>query len=325
MTTGRKPSTRPASAISRLTPRTLAPHVTAMTYPAYKAIVDAAAVRPALWRLLIGFVTVFVFMALWIVGLIALVGFVRGEGFIQSVETSLSLETQSPVTTVTYLALVWGLGIGTFIAARFWQKRTLRSLTGQFSTTLHHFLMASLTTFTVISALSLIALPFSEAPTLNMDTTLWAVWLPLGLVAVAGQTLSEELLFRGYIQSQLAARFARPMIWMVVPAVLFGFAHYLPTLPTSAALGYVLIAGFFALLASDLTARTGSIGAAWGFHFSNNAMAILFVASEGSLTGLGLFRTPSPVSDQVELSPFILIDVAVLFGIYLLIRRIVCR
>lgn len=300
------------------------PQVVAMN-PAYMPIVDAATQRPAIWRLLVGIMTVLVFMILWIVGLIAIAGLVRDESFFRSVETTLSLDTQTPIKTATYLALVWGLGIGTVIAARFWQKRTLRSLTGNGAVTLHHFLLASLTTFAVIGTLSLISLPFSDAPVWNMDPTIWAVWLPLGILAVAGQTLSEELLFRGYIQSQLAARFAHPVIWMVAPAILFGFAHYLPALPTSSALGYVLIAALFGLIASDLTVRTGSLGAAWGFHFSNNAMAILFVASEGSLTGLGLLRTPSSLIDQIELSPLILIDVAVLLGVYLLIRRIVCR
>ncbi len=42
------------------------------------------------------------------------------------------------------------------------------------------------------------------------------------------QTGAEELVFRGYLQQQLAARFASPLIWMVLPALIFGAVHYDP-------------------------------------------------------------------------------------------------
>jgi uncharacterized protein len=45
-------------------------------------------------------------------------------------------------------------------------------------------------------------------------------------------------------------------------------------------------AATFGLIAADLTARTGSIGAAWGFHFANNTMAITILATDGTITGL---------------------------------------
>lgn len=296
-----------------------------MKYQAYDPIIQAAARRPALWRLFLGVVTVFVCMALWVFGLVSLAALTQGQSLFRTFEATVSLEMQSPESTALFVALVWGLGVGTIIAAWLWQGRGWRTLTGKGSTTLHHFLLASTTAFAVIGALSLVALPFSERPTLNMDPMVWALFLPLGLTVVAGQTLSEEILFRGYIQSQIAGRFAHPVLWIVVPSVLFGFAHYVPTLPTSAAFGYVLIAALFGLIAADLTARTGSIGAAWGFHFANNTLAIILVVSDGSLTGLGLFKTEEALVDQIALSPLILVDIAVLLGIYLLIRRLVAR
>ncbi|NNE89852.1 MAG: CPBP family intramembrane metalloprotease [Silicimonas sp.] len=264
-------------------------------------------------------------MGLWVFGLIGLVGFLKGQGFLHTLVITLDIEFQSPGSSVILLALFWGLGVGTIATAWLWHRRGLRSLTGKGSTTLHHFLLASTLAFAAIGGLSLITLPFSEPPSLNMDPLTWALFLPLGLTVVAGQTFSEEILFRGYLQSQLAGRFKNPLIWMAVPSVLFGFGHYVPSFPTSAALVYVMIAIFFGLIAADLTARTGSIGAAWGFHFANNTMAILFVVSEGSLTGLGLFKTDDTLSDQIALSPLILIDIAILFGVYLLIRRFTAR
>lgn len=296
-----------------------------MNYRAYDPIVQAAAKRPALWRLFLGVITVFVCTALWLFGLIFMSASLQGQSLFRTFETTVSLETQSPESSLLFVAIVWGLGVGTVIAAWIWQGRRWRTLTGHGSTTLAHFFTASVVAFSVIGALSVITLPFSERPTLNMDPTLWALFLPLGLTVVAGQTLSEEILFRGYIQSQLAGRFAHPILWMGVPSALFGLAHYAPSLPFSAASGYIMMAALFGLLAADLTARTGSIGAAWGFHFANNTMAILFVVSEGSLTGLGLFRTDEALSDKITLSPLIVVDIAVFFGIYLLIRRFVAR
>jgi DNA-directed RNA polymerase subunit RPC12/RpoP len=46
-------------------------------------------------------------------------------------------------------------------------------------------------------------------------------------VGVLIQTGAEEVLFRGYLQQQLAARFASPIAWMVLPSAIFA----LPALP----------------------------------------------------------------------------------------------
>lgn len=56
----------------------------------------------------------------------------------------------------------------------------------------------------------------------------WLTLLPLSLLAILVQVSAEELLFRGYLQQQLAARFASPLVWMVVPSALFALGHYSP-------------------------------------------------------------------------------------------------
>jgi membrane protease YdiL (CAAX protease family) len=117
------------------------------------------------------------------------------------------------------------------------------------------------------------------------------------LVGVLIQTGAEEVLFRGYLQQQLAARFSSPMIWMVLPSALFAALHYQPEVMgdnTWLMMGAVFV---FALLAADLTAVTGTIGAAWAMHFVNNALAILVMATDGPLSGLALYIAPiSPAS-----------------------------
>ncbi len=42
--------------------------------------------------------------------------------------------------------------------------------------------------------------------------------LPLGMTILIGYW--EELVFRGYLQSQLAARFRSPLVWIVLPSLM---------------------------------------------------------------------------------------------------------
>src|SRR5690606_23395048 len=118
---------------------------------------------------------------------------------------------------------------------------------------------------------------------------LWLLLLPLSLTAVLVQTSAEEILFRGYIQQQLAARFASPLIWMVAPAVIFGLLHYRPDAGANGGLIMLWAAGF-ALAAADLTARAGTLGPAIALHFMSNTSALLILSAEGTLSGLALFR-----------------------------------
>jgi hypothetical protein len=87
----------------------------------------------------------------------------------------------------------------------------------------------SLICVAVYAVMALIPVP---GATLLAETedTLWASFLPLALVGVLVQTGAEEVLFRGYLQQQLAARFASPLAWMVLPSVIFALLHYQPEL-----------------------------------------------------------------------------------------------
>ena len=266
-----------------------------MSYPLYQPTIAAASARAGLLRLILGIVTVFAVSILWMLGVLWLVTRTGVTTLEVMRADEMGLRTETPEETLIVLSLIFGLGVGTWVAARFWQKRGLRSLMGRGAVVLRHFVVAAAVT--------------------------WVHWLPLALVFVAFQTGSEELLFRGYLQSQLAARFRHPVLWLVFPAILFGAAHFLPTLPFSAGLAYVIFAALFGLMAGDLTARTGSIGAAWGFHFANNSMAILIIAVDGSLSGLGLYRR-GDLAEALSLSPLALLDLAGMLVVWLLIRRL---
>jgi membrane protease YdiL (CAAX protease family) len=148
--------------------------------------------------------------------------------------------------------------------------------------------------------------------------------LPLALLGVAVQTGAEELVFRGYLQQQLAARFRSPLIWMLVPSLAFGAAHYDPATSGGNLWLIVLATGAFGLAAADLTARSGSLGAAWGFHFANNVAALLVIAVKGTIPGLALFTTPYDATDPV-MRGLVVIDIVTLAVAWLLVRRALSR
>ena len=284
-------------------------------------MLDDARRAPALWRLILGIATVFSVLTLWIFGLL----FVRSlipSGGAGELDTEIhGLNAQSPLDATVYLLLVAGLGLGTFAAAWGWQRRSPRSLVGRGARALRHAAIAATVAFGVLGLVSLLALPFTEAPIRNQNLSTWLIWLPVGLAALILQTGGEEIFFRGYLQSQLAARFGNTTVAVIAPSILFGFAHYVPFIPAEAALIYVAIAALFGILAADLTIRTGSLGAAWGFHLANNTLAVLFIAPSGTVTGLALWRTGYDLTAYLEVSPAIAFEALVVVGTWFLIRR----
>jgi len=105
---------------------------------------------------------------------------------------------------------------------------------------------------------------------------------------------------------------------MVVPSVLFGLAHYGPGADPAVIWLVVAATGLFGLIAADLTARSGSLGLAWGLHFANNILAILVISAMAQLDGLALFRVPDGAGAM--LVPLILIDMALLVLVWALCR-----
>lgn len=291
-----------------------------MSYAPFKPMISDATSRPQIWRLVAGCVTIVAALAVWIAA--------------TTVALRLLLKTSdqifyggfdlTPHGTAASLFLIIGLGFGTWVAARLWHRRGLESLVGNAARTLRHFVVAATATWIIVALTWLVYQVFAD-PVLqpNLDVVTWARWLPLALILILFQTGSEEVLFRGYLQSQLAARFKSPLVWLALPALLFGAAHYLPVGDEIApGLVYVFVTAVFGLISGDLTARTGSIGAAWGLHFANNCVAILVLVYAGALSGLGLYTTGT-IEEALRLSPLMILDLISVLLIYLVIRRIV--
>ena len=177
--------------------------------------------------------------------------------------------------------------------------------------------------FGVLFFLMFLASDFRPEPNLSLGK--WLLFIPLALPAILIQTSAEELMFRGYLQSQLAARFANPLIWIIAPAVFFGLLHYEPEIYGEATWFVVIWAAAFGIAAADITARSGTLGPAIGFHFCNNVFAILIVSPEVSYGSLSLFTQPFSVSDLANWQSWAPVEALALLNSWLIIRLAIRR
>ena len=293
-----------------------------MTLARHSQMTADAARRPALWRLLMGIATIFATLLIWVLLLLAARAVFTGQGFAAAAAEILAIGSGGPAQTILFLLVIAGLGVGTLIAAAVWQKRSPASLIGPPAITLRHATIAALVSFLFLGGLAWATLPLAGPVQPNLPLSIWLIWLLPALVALILQTGSEELLFRGYLQSQLAARTGNQTLAILLPSFLFGFAHYVPTFPVLAALSYVLLATLFGILAADLTARTGSIGAAWGFHLSNNALGVLILSPDPSFDSLSLWRASTQIGPELIASPLATLEILILVANWYLIRRV---
>ncbi|KKK70817.1 hypothetical protein LCGC14_2920180, partial [marine sediment metagenome] len=226
----------------------------------------------------------------------------------------------TPTPTLLLLATFIGLGLAPMVAVVAFHRRGIGTLWGQAPVVLSDFTICAATVGLVYGGgIAVWSWFYDTVP--NIELWLWLSYLPLALLGVAVQTAAEELLFRGYLMQQLAARFRHPVIWLLIPALIFGAAHYDPT---SAGPNTWLLVGsatLFGLIAADLTVVSGSLGAAWGVHFANNVVAILVLATQGTITGLALRLTPYDIDAAQVSAGAVLTDLALILLVWLLLRR----
>lgn len=159
----------------------------------------------------------------------------------------------------------------------------------------------------------------------NLPFGRWVLFAAPALGVLVIQVLAEELVFRGYLQGRLAARFSLPAVWLLVPAALFGVLHWQPSTFGANAWIVVLAASLMGLITGHVTARTGSIAAAFGLHLANNVTGLLVVATPGELASLSLWLHPIDLSNIPEARAALLGNVAtiaVAYGIWLVVLRV---
>ncbi|MDJ0993557.1 MAG: CPBP family intramembrane metalloprotease [Dinoroseobacter sp.] len=227
---------------------------------------------------------------------------------------------QTPLSVLMLLATFAVLAGALFLSVRLVHKRDPETLFGVAGPRARDFWRATGVSLAVTAVTMAISLPFTDL-TPNLDLARWIMFLLPALVFIAIQTGAEELVFRGYLQQQLGARFNSFLIWGVLPSALFGVAHFEIASAGASAPYVALAAGLFGIVAADLTARTGSIMAAWGMHFANNLVAILGVGVPGSITGLALYTTEMPLNDTRAILPLLVLDMILTVFVWFLVRR----
>lgn len=232
---------------------------------------------------------------------------------------------ESPGAMLAILASFVAMAAGPILAVRLVHRRRAGTLFGPAARTLRDFARGAGAVVAVYAVAILVwSLAYDARPGLPPGT--WALFLIPALIGLAIQTGAEELLFRGYILQQLAARFRSPIVWALLPSLAFGILHFdAGRLGGAMALWAVAATTLFGLMAADLTARTGSLGAAWGLHFGNNAFGILVLGTPGNLSGLALFLTPYSAEEMADAGAVPVLDILFLMLAWWVTRRLCTR
>jgi len=292
-----------------------------MPYRPHENLVGPARSRPEVWRTVVGFIVISSTQAVLIFAVYALAALFVGEPRVRAAYRQIFFDTGSGLDTLVVLGTYGFLIIGAAAVVIRLHGRPALSLIGSRWLTVVHFLRTLKALVPLYVVLWLLPDNVTLMPGIPIER--WLLLLPVSLVAVLIQSSAEEILFRGYLQQQLAARFRSPLVWMGIPALLFAWGHYSAAEAGGNAMYAAIWAGFFALAAADLTARTGTLGAAIALHFINNVSAIVVVALPGALSGLAFYIYPFDMASS-QVLPYFAIDLAVL-GVSWLAARLVLR
>ncbi|GAA4221271.1 hypothetical protein GGQ68_000228 [Sagittula marina] len=289
-------------------------------YSRYAILTAPARPSRALWRLALGFVLAAVVMFGLARGVMAVVGVVLSPDAAFALATAIET-SDTPFGLLALLFLMGAMGLGTIVATEVVNRRSAASLFGPLGLFWPQFLRvaAALIVLNVLVAL-LPPWAYYSDTTPGVPLGRWVVLLPLTMLALLVQTGSEELLFRGYLQSQLAARFSHPVIWLTVPSLMFALGHHAPETYGSNAWLITGWAFVFGLAAADLTARSGSLGPAMALHLVNNFGAIAVVSMQGDMSGLALARLPFGPPDEAAVAAILPVDLAMMLASWLAAR-----
>ncbi|MEM6339943.1 MAG: CPBP family intramembrane glutamic endopeptidase [Pseudomonadota bacterium] len=297
--------------------------ILAFDYRAHDSFVAPARQRPQIWRLLFGLVliaAIYVALTQAVFSTIFQIAGSDADALFEEVNTG-----STPRGMYLLLFQFGLLGAATVFACFSLHKRGLASLFGGAAARRQGILVLAgmILLYAVIWALP----PYGGAERLEFGISigLWLVLLPLSLLAIFVQASTEEILFRGYLQQQLAARFRSPLIWIVLPSVLFGFGHYMPEMAGENALMISVWAAIFGLVTADLTARSGTLGPAIAVHFINNVSALLFMSQPDDMNGLALYITPFSLSDTESVRPWLWVDFGIMLVSWLTARLVLRR
>ncbi len=209
--------------------------------------------------------------------------------------------------------------LAVFFANRVIHGRQLRSLlTGQ-----SHFRWAqTLTSLSVTFVLALAVLAagllFSPAAVdFVLDPQAFLLFLPLVLVLVPIQVLSEEVFFRGYLVQAVGRFVSRPWLVILVPSLLFWGAHLNNGPAVEGGLWAVAVYGVMAYYLTYLAVTCDGLEHAVGVHLGINLFAFLVQGASG-----GWYPTPTVFVTEPDGYEFTLLATIAIFLVhYVLVVR----
>lgn len=201
----------------------------------------------------------------------------------------------TPAGVLTALASFAGIWIGVWVAMRLVHREPLAALLGNARRVSWNGFAKGLAAVAITSLLSEVAL-YMLSPGIGRGTISLSSWLvflvPIVLLTLL-QTSSEELLFRGYLTRGLAARFRSPLVWGLLPLLLFTSMHWSPASGLAINLSVLVSIFAFALVLLATVYATGNLGAAFGAHLANNLFGFLLISHQESYDAFALFTAPA--------------------------------
>lgn len=290
-------------------------------YPRHDAFFAPAAARAEWWRVVGGCLAIVVIHQMLLSTVVMVLRQRYGTTFADTLVAALSFGS-TPGSVILLLFSFGLLGLAAVIAVRALHERRAATL---FGPDLRLAASLFLATVPFLIGLDLLLLPLALANpgiSANLATGPFLAWLPLAIVALLVQVVAEEMIFRGYLQQQLAAISTSRLVWMLIPSALFAVGHYDTARFGQNAWLVFLWAGLFGVFAADLTARTGNLGAAIAFHLAINVSAFLLTANAGDLDGMALWTLDVDLANPAVLRPLLLADVLSMLNAWLLTRLV---
>lgn len=198
-------------------------------------------------------------------------------------------------TRIGFMAALFtfaGIWAGLWLAMRFVHGERLGALLGNSghisrSGFVNGFLAVLVTS--ILTEVGIYAMNPGLAPgSISLSTWLLAL-LPIAFLGFV-QTSSEELLFRGYLLRGIAYRFRSPLVWALLPTLVFTALHWNTAASLAMNIGVLVSIGTFAAMLVLLVYLTGNLGAAMGAHLGNNLTGFLLISHDSSLNSFALFK-----------------------------------
>ena len=287
-----------------------------MSYKLHENLVNPARQKSGIFRLLLGLVTLTLIYLVLLTALLFALKLALGGVWVGNLRPGV---VTTPGQTLTLLGSFSTMAIAVGTVVLILHHRSPATLLGGLRPAFDQFRQSIRGLFPYLIILILLVFSSQDMqPHLAIGT--WLTLLPITLVLLMVQVGAEELVFRGYLQSQLAALNAPTFVWILLPSVAFGLLHYDPATTGDLAPWIVLWAILFGVAAADLTARYGTLGPAIAMHFVNNFAAITLMGVKDNLGGLNLYVYPFSISNSSKLMEILPLETFALGLAYLSIR-----